>query len=113
MKREQWTRIVRVGQEYAGTARLHNILTDMISFARAMTESDEESQNAGQESSRPDKAWALLFDAEACDEKHASKTLEEMELQEALFVKYAKKISGLREQLRLTAATVATQPDQL
>ena len=83
LKREQWTRIVRVGQEYAGTARLHNILTDMISFARAMTESDEEIQNAGPESSGPDMAWALLFDAEACDEEHASKTLEEMELPEA------------------------------
>ena len=72
-----------MGEEYAGTARLHCILTDMISFARVMTESDEESQSADHEYPGPDKPWALLFEAEACDEEHAGKTLEEMELPEA------------------------------
>ena len=80
LKREQWTRIVRVGEEYAGTARLHSILTDMISFAEAMTESEEESQMDSQEFPSRDKPWALFFNAEACDEEHAGKTLEDMEL---------------------------------
>ena len=36
-----------------------------------------------------------------------------MELPEAQVVDNARKITGLREHLRLTAATVASQPDQL
>ena len=36
-----------------------------------------------------------------------------MELPEAQVLEFARKISGLREQLRQSAATVASQPDQL
>ena len=69
-----------MGEEYAGTARLHSILADMISFAAATSESDEGNEGADIEYIGPDKPWTLLFDAEACDEEHAAKTLEEMEI---------------------------------
>ena len=54
LKHEKWTRIVRVGEEYAGTARIHSILADMISFTVATSESDEESQISGPDSTSPD-----------------------------------------------------------
>ena len=61
----------------------------------------------------PPKPWTLLFNPEACDEEHAGKTLEEMELPEEEVVAQAKEITELREQLRWAAAAAANQPDQL
>ena len=134
LKHEKWTRVVRVGEEYAGTARLHTILTDMIAFAKnppisaeMRSKQEDRSQTSDQEPGGPisisnemrskemhsRKAWGLLFDPEACDMEHVGKTLEEMELPEDQIVDSARKITGLREHLRLTAATVASQPDQL
>ena len=100
-----------MGDEYAGTARIHTILTDMITFFESPPDIEDRALNFDQEPEGSEKPWALLFDPEACDKEHVGKTVEEMELPKAQITESARKITGLREHLRLTAATVASQPD--
>ena len=59
------------------------------------------------------KSWALLFDPEACNLKYAEMTLEEMEIEGSNLEQLAMNITVLREQLRMRAAAVASQPYQL
>ena len=113
MKHEKWTRIVRVGDEYAGTARLHTIMTDMITLFESPPDIEDRALSFDQEPEGSEKPWALLFDPEACDKEQVGKTVEEMELPEAQIIESARKITVLREHMRLTAATLASQPDQL
>ena len=70
LKKEKWTRIFRVGDEFRGETRLQPILDDMIAFY----ESPPDAVRATQE------AWALLFDPKVCDVTHADRPLPEMEL---------------------------------
>ena len=64
LKKELWTRIIRVGDEFLGEIRLHEILNDIKSFH----ESPPDSIPPGR---RP---WALLFDIKACNTKFKDKT---------------------------------------
>ena len=64
LKKELWTRIIRVGDEFLGEIRLHDILNDIKSFH----ESPPDSVSPGK------KPWALLFDTKACNTKFKDKT---------------------------------------
>ena len=103
LKKEQWTRIIRIGKEFHGEARLQPILPDMVAFY----ESPPEAVTSGK------KPWALLFDPEACNLTYAEMTLEEMEIEGSNLEQLAMNITVMREQLRMRAAAVASQPYQL
>ena len=72
-----------MGDEYAGTARLHTILTDMITFFESPPDIEDRALSFDQEPEGSEKPWALLFDPDACDKEHVGKSVEEMELPEA------------------------------
>ena len=90
LKKEQWTRLIRVGEQYVGEAGIQAILPDLV----AHHESPPETVNAGK------KPWRLLFDPDVCDAEHADKTLEEMAFKESKIQDFALKITELREHLR-------------
>ena len=93
------------GDDHLGEARHQPILPDLITFF----ENPPAPVVRAKKSRRgPPPPWALLFDPEDCDKKHAGKTLQEMELMETDVVKWARTITELREQLRWTAATAAS-----
>ena len=86
LKKEQWTRIIRIGDEYVGQTRLQPILPDMVAFQESPPEAvNSRERTAAEHHSR----WTLFFDPKVCVAEYADKTLEEMELKQTKVVDYA------------------------
>ena len=77
LKKELWTRIIRIGEEFRGETRLQPILDDMLSFHESPPDAARATSIDLPSGKTP---WALLFDPKVCDVTHADRDLEEMEL---------------------------------
>ena len=97
LNKEQWTRIIRIGEGFVGEARLQPILPDMQAFY----------QKPPEHVSTGKKSWALLFNPKDCNMKYAEQTIEQMMIKDTILRSQAMVITELREKLRLLAATVA------